>query len=79
MKKLVPDPPHLLPYVTISPDLSPEEARIESDALMTCLHDLLDLYFGNNDEATRQILRRTSLYLTQLLHPLARHTAGAQP
>jgi hypothetical protein len=79
MKKIVPDPPRILRFLTISPDLSPEEARTEADALMTCLHEVLDLYFDSDDEAQRQTLITTSLYLTQLLHPLAHREAGAQP
>jgi hypothetical protein len=79
MKKIVPDPPHLLRHLTLSSDLSPEDARTEAEALMICLHQILDLYFDSSDQDKRQTLINTSLYLSQLLQPLTRHAAGAQP
>ncbi|QXH52233.1 hypothetical protein KSS94_03590 [Pseudomonas fakonensis] len=79
MKKIVPAPPHLFRYLTLSPNLTPETARTEADALMTCLHQVLDLYFDSAEEDQRQTLINTSLYLSQLLQPLTRHAAGAQP
>ncbi|MFV3406803.1 hypothetical protein ACNFIC_23075 [Pseudomonas sp. NY15463] len=79
MKKIVPDPPYLLRYFTLSSDFSPEDASTEAEALMICLHQILDLYFDSSDQDKRQTLINTSLYLSQLLQHLTRHAAGAQP
>ncbi|MEJ5864468.1 hypothetical protein [Pseudomonas farsensis] len=70
MKKLVPDPPQLHPYITLSPALTPEAARYEATVLMNCLHHVLNIYFASTDAPLRNTLLTTSLYLSQLLQPL---------
>ena len=79
MKKIVPDPPRFFPYLTVSPDLTPEAARTEATSLMGCLREVLDMYFDTNCEEQRQTLLNTCIYLNQLLYPLIRHETGAQP
>jgi hypothetical protein len=78
-EKIVPDPPRFFPYLSISPDLTPEAARTEATSLMGCLREVLDMYFDTNSEEQRQTLLNTCIYLNQLLYPLIRHETGAQP
>uniref|UniRef100_UPI00188E1A4A hypothetical protein n=1 Tax=Pseudomonas sp. UFMG81 TaxID=2745936 RepID=UPI00188E1A4A len=71
--------PHFFPYLTVSPDLTPEAARTEATSLMDCLREVLDLYFDTECEEQRKTLLNTCIYLNQLLYPLVRRETGAQP
>ncbi|MDR2306814.1 MAG: hypothetical protein LBE53_06415 [Paucimonas sp.] len=46
MKKLVPDPPSPMPFVTIISNLDPNEAMAHANRLMTTLCEVVDVYIN---------------------------------
>ncbi|ORT69552.1 hypothetical protein [Pseudomonas mosselii] len=45
MKKIVPDPPRLAPFIAIRPTLTREEAMAAAVEVATAISDVLDIYF----------------------------------
>ncbi|MDH0648296.1 hypothetical protein N5D48_06975 [Pseudomonas sp. GD03858] len=79
MKKVVPDPPHIASYLTISPTLTREDAMAAAVEVATAISDVLDVYFKTEPGDYRDRLFTASDYLGQLACALLEHKPGAQP
>jgi len=79
MKKIVPDPPRLAPFISIRPTLTREEAMSAAVEVATAISDVLDIYFQTEPGETQDRLFTASDYLGQLACALLEHKPQVQP
>ncbi|MDH0645422.1 hypothetical protein N5D48_02320 [Pseudomonas sp. GD03858] len=79
MKKIVPDPPYPIPYITIINDLAPEEAMAQANKLMETLADTVHAYVNCQPDDRLDVMMDSAEILSQLVLALIRHarTKGA--
>ncbi|QXI37507.1 DUF3077 domain-containing protein [Pseudomonas xantholysinigenes] len=76
MKKIVPDPPF---YLSVSPDISLEDARNRAAGLMDCINDVCELYYRTDEPSQRDTLLTGLFYLAHTLAPLQQHIGRLTP
>lgn len=79
MKKIVPDPPRIAPFITIRPTLTREEAMAAAVEVATAISDVLDVYFKTEPSDYRDRLFTASDYLGQLACALLEHRPEVHP
>ncbi|MBC3456762.1 hypothetical protein [Pseudomonas mosselii] len=79
MKKIVPDPPRLAPFIAIRPTLTREEAMAAAVEVATAISDVLDIYFKTDPGEAQDRLFAASDYLGQLACALLEHKPQVQP
>ncbi|WP_369988025.1 hypothetical protein [Pseudomonas xanthosomatis] len=73
MKKLVPDPPFPIPYLTIIQDLTPEAAMAHAANLMETLVDTVHAYVECPQQHRPGIMLENSAILSHLVVLLINH------
>lgn len=73
MKKLVPDPPYPIPFVTIISDLDPEEAMAHANKLMHILSVTVHAYTVCQRDERLDVMMDSVEILGQLVISLVRH------
>ncbi|AZL70516.1 MULTISPECIES: hypothetical protein [Pseudomonas] len=73
MKKIVPDPPYPIPFITIINDLTAEQAMAHAATLMDPLVDTVHAYADCPPELRSDILLDNASVLTQLVIALINH------
>ncbi|MBS9764133.1 hypothetical protein [Pseudomonas mosselii] len=79
MKKIVPAPPRLAPFIAIRPTLTREEAMAAAVEVATAISDVLDIYFKTDPGEAQDRLFAASDYLGQLACALLEHKPEVQP
>ncbi|WP_252090550.1 hypothetical protein [Pseudomonas sp. MWU13-3659] len=79
MKKIVPDPPRIAPFIIIRPSLTREEAMAAAVEVATAISDVLDVYFKTEPSNFRDRLFTASDYLGQLACALLEHRPEVRP
>ncbi|CAI8879714.1 hypothetical protein [Pseudomonas soli] len=79
MKKIVPDPPRLAPFISIRPTLAREEAMAAAVEVATAISDVLDIYFQTEPGEVQDRLFTASDYLGQLACALLEHKPELRP
>ncbi|MCF1488560.1 hypothetical protein LZ838_14515 [Pseudomonas sp. AA27] len=79
MKKRVPDPPRLAPFISIRSTLTREEAMAAAVEVATAISDVLDIYFQTEPGEVQDRLFTASDYLGQLACALLEHKPEARP
>ena len=79
MKKRVPDPLRLAPFISIRPTLAREEAMAAAVEVATAISDVLDIYFQTEPGEVQDRLFTASDYLGQLACALLEHKPELRP
>ena len=79
MKKRVPDPPRLAPFISIRPTLAREEAMAAAVEVATAISDVLDIYFQTEPGEVQDRLFTARDYLGQLACALLEHKPELRP
>lgn len=74
MKKIVPDPPYPIPYITIINDLTAPQAMAHAATLMDTLGSTVQAYVECPPEHRKEILLDNAGILSQLVAALIKHS-----